>query len=61
MHIIRKSTNTINDNKIVKGKGECVKEITFPPKSIKQPKVTNGSSMQRETSAPGCALQMAPK
>ena len=40
--------------------GECVKETTTRLKSRQHPKTTNGSSMQRETPAPGGFLQLAP-
>ena len=49
----------ITQNKIENGNGEYVIETTTWPKSRQQPKTTNGSSMQRETPAPGCMLQLA--
>ena len=45
---------------IENGNGECVKETTTRLKSKQQPKATNGSSIQRETPAPGGVLQLAP-
>ena len=43
------------------GNGEYVKETTTRPKSRQQPRATNGSSTQRENSAPGGGPQLAPK
>ena len=40
--------------------GECVKEATTPPKSRQRPKATYGSWTQRENTAPGGVLQLAP-
>ena len=48
-------------DQIENGNRECVKETTTRPNSRLQPKFTNGSSMQRETPAPGSVLKLAPK
>ena len=47
--------------KIENGNGECVKETITRPENRQQQKVTNRSSMQRETPAPGGVLQLAHK
>ena len=48
-------------HEIENGNGECVKETTTRSKINQQPMATNGSSIQRETPAPGGVLKLAPK
>ena len=48
-------------DKIENGNGECVKLTTTRPQSRQQPKATIGSSIQRETPAPGGVLRLTPK
>ena len=50
-----------NGNKTENGNGKYVKDSKSQPKSRKQPKATDGSSMQQETTASGNGPQLAPK
>ena len=48
-------------DEIENGNGECIQETTTRPKSRKQPKDTNGSSIQRENPLPRCVFQLTPR